>query len=1062
MGIDTDDLKILVHRTLQFLMKSCHQCAKNHPLVFSIVLLFVILYIFFPSLFSILFYSSPFVICAAFYLGGRLGFGNIQNLKKDDSRTSAVSSVEAHKSDQRPRKDDNEEGFEKQKVVSEATLRNDLVHRSLICEMPMKIREEKSVDFDSTKSVSTSFDAVATREVEREASIPGTSQLNGMDQNSKPSQKFISDISESDAECQEDDDDDEPQEETNKAVQWTEDDQRNLIDLGSSEIERNRRLESLIAKRRARKLLTMQPRRNLMDFGDNYVQVASIIAARPVDNPDGQPGSAPSVLLPARSPFDLPYDPHEEKPVLTGGSFVEEFFNSQPKDISFCRHESFIRGPSFIGDLGEDPVARSLPGFLMKPKTSDGPGISRFRRLSDMEEHAKLLYKELHKEDQLNGPQVHSYDQTKIMPLEENLVKQELPQEDKPALVTDIAESKAVQLLNKEGKLLRTNEEDDAKTKGNVKGSVIDMKITEITADEAELKLGFIGEKVDDPSSPSSSEVSEDTHIVHADKNEAFRNSVKKVLTCLIPKNKGFGKEKIGPPIENLFDSSPTARHPTKMEERSFYTGRPFHTPNLSISSDMLVEVSEASSPTFNAEVNTPTDRESLAYDADVDKDVNSGDEDLWGASPHPVIFEEFEPRFRVHETGEMGKSPLGLSILSSTPIESSGQPEKIVDQTMEDASSPSSPSSIVLKDSRPEILDFYHKINDQDPQVSTDAQSSRSSVSSSSEHLPDRVQGKQEQVIHNLVVLPAGDVGSRTKQEQESSRVDSQQMIRQEATTPFGRSSILVDNSQVGQHGTQGGHSEAGESSDHSVSPVSHSELVLEQASIDLSLSPRSVLQESVIMDEVDPASNEQIMLIEDHFLFRNPDSQSSVLVDNSQGQQDGNDVDSEARQSSHNSVSPVMQLEVVVEQVPIDLCLSPKSVLEDNVTLDEVASTSSEHNMLIDVHQSDGVMVRNNPQYDRQENHSILDEGRHLEYLIKQSSPGGIVEAAKTAATADNVSMRESPIHEDDSKPDESIQDGVINGSSSSSSQQTADTLPIPVEEASHKLDIESEAKV
>ncbi|KAI3440124.1 uncharacterized protein J3R85_003980 [Psidium guajava] len=54
----------------------------------------------------------------------------------------------------------------------------------------------------------------------------------------------------------------------------------------------------------------------------------------PFDGPDdfsynvGLPpilGSTPSILLPRRNPFDIPYDPNEEKPDLKGDSFQQEF-----------------------------------------------------------------------------------------------------------------------------------------------------------------------------------------------------------------------------------------------------------------------------------------------------------------------------------------------------------------------------------------------------------------------------------------------------------------------------------------------------------------------------------------------------------------------------------------------------------------------------------------------------------------------------------------------------------------------------------------------------------------
>lgn len=53
----------------------------------------------------------------------------------------------------------------------------------------------------------------------------------------------------------------------NKAMEWTTDDQKNLMDLGTPEIERNKRLESLIASQKARKLFSLQVRRTLRNMG---------------------------------------------------------------------------------------------------------------------------------------------------------------------------------------------------------------------------------------------------------------------------------------------------------------------------------------------------------------------------------------------------------------------------------------------------------------------------------------------------------------------------------------------------------------------------------------------------------------------------------------------------------------------------------------------------------------------------------------------------------------------------------------------------------------------------
>uniref|UniRef100_A0A803PV92 Uncharacterized protein n=1 Tax=Cannabis sativa TaxID=3483 RepID=A0A803PV92_CANSA len=146
----------------------------------------------------------------------------------------------------------------------------------------------------------------------------------------------------------------------NKAMEWTEDDQKNLMDLGLSEIERNRRLESLIAKRRARTLFQIQAEKGLIDL-DGVVPTSTTIAPvfvsrdSPFEVPIGEaneneslqvPGSAPSILLPMQNPFDLPYDPLEEKPNLMADSFQQEFAAVNQKEMLYCRHESFKVGVS--------------------------------------------------------------------------------------------------------------------------------------------------------------------------------------------------------------------------------------------------------------------------------------------------------------------------------------------------------------------------------------------------------------------------------------------------------------------------------------------------------------------------------------------------------------------------------------------------------------------------------------------------------------------------------------------------------------------------------------------
>lgn len=186
--------------------------------------------------------------------------------------------------------------------------------------------------------------------------------------------------------------DGENHEETKSAITWTEQDQKNLMDLGTSEIERNQRLENLILRRRARKSTNLFAEKNLIDLesSDLPFNIAPISTRRPnpFDLPHDDyddlglppiPGSAPSVLLQRRNPFDIPYDSSEEKPDLKGDGFQEDF-TSQSKEPIFRRHESFNVGPSMFAPRRQDVKMR--PYFVPERTISEESSSSLFQRQS--------------------------------------------------------------------------------------------------------------------------------------------------------------------------------------------------------------------------------------------------------------------------------------------------------------------------------------------------------------------------------------------------------------------------------------------------------------------------------------------------------------------------------------------------------------------------------------------------------------------------------------------------------------------------------------------------------
>ncbi|KAK4724723.1 hypothetical protein R3W88_027502 [Solanum pinnatisectum] len=205
------------------------------------------------------------------------------------------------------------------------------------------------------------------------------------------------DVSEDQEEVEvaDDENEDDEEEETRdtegpkSAITWTEEDQRNLMDLGTSELERNQRLESLIARRRSRKNMGLTDGKSLIDLVTaDFMPPISMARQNPFDLPNDNygpglppiPGSAPSILLPRcrRNPFDLPYDPSEEKSDLTGDTFEQEIITSQPKETFFRRHESFNVGPSIVGLNKKD--TRFRPYFVPDVMAAEGISYSPFQR----------------------------------------------------------------------------------------------------------------------------------------------------------------------------------------------------------------------------------------------------------------------------------------------------------------------------------------------------------------------------------------------------------------------------------------------------------------------------------------------------------------------------------------------------------------------------------------------------------------------------------------------------------------------------------------------------------
>ncbi|KAK4404672.1 hypothetical protein Sango_0835800 [Sesamum angolense] len=290
--------------------------------------------------------------------------------------------------------------------------------------------EDGDLDSDSDRAESSSPDA-SMADI-----IPMLDELHPLLDEEAPRPVHISrDGSDEDLEAADDDNEDvedeedgqgDKEEQTKSAITWTEEDQKNLMDLGSSEIERNQRLENLMLRRRARKNMGVFPERNLIDLesADLPFNITPISTRRqnPFDLPHDSfddsglppiPGSAPSILLPRRNPFDIPYDSSEEKPDLMGDGFQEEFTSTiQSREPFFRRHESFNVRPSIFAPSRQDVKMR--PYFVPERTFSEESSYSSFQRqLSE-----------------LSDSKVSSVPETESIGSVEDLQERKLPEED--------------------------------------------------------------------------------------------------------------------------------------------------------------------------------------------------------------------------------------------------------------------------------------------------------------------------------------------------------------------------------------------------------------------------------------------------------------------------------------------------------------------------------------------------------------------------------------------------------------------------------------------------------
>ncbi|CAN7036218.1 unnamed protein product [Brassica rapa subsp. trilocularis] len=406
MGINTKDIGTLVWKILRITTKNIYTCVRKYPVISGVSASTFLLYTFLPRLFYFIICSSPFIACSVFYLR--------KHLRSKPSKIETINTANALPPF-------SPEGSER------GTRRADLKHQRSVRRNARRKVEEVGKDWDSSQASEDERDQVilttlygefpnpqkfkkdkaflATQEFSFEPNLDEEKRdkafLASQEYSSEPNlnevnvsvlhpyERLTSGGGETEVECSSSSSSSEGEEKESfpkdtKIIAWTDDDQKNLLDLGNSEMERNKRLEHLITRRRTRRQVLLAAERSLMDMEVPPVCVGRNYFGLDHDENymiDGlqMPESAPSVLLPTKNPFDLPYGPQEEKPNLSGDSFHQEFSeaNPNPRESFFSHHESFCRRnfpPSEV-DSRLEQWKKSTDGLLRPQQGSDDDGL---------------------------------------------------------------------------------------------------------------------------------------------------------------------------------------------------------------------------------------------------------------------------------------------------------------------------------------------------------------------------------------------------------------------------------------------------------------------------------------------------------------------------------------------------------------------------------------------------------------------------------------------------------------------------------------------------------------
>ncbi|XP_073221009.1 uncharacterized protein [Cicer arietinum] len=350
MGLNARDIQLHLFRVIHISIGKSFTFMKKHPKVSCALLVFFIMYIFLSCIYNLLLFLSPFLVFTSilvriFWSSEQTNIGcvekngeekrveakNLPNMVLKNERRGKLYKYPSHNATSRRRnftrkKLDVYGDLEQKAKDLSAVFRNDFTKKNTEIRSGLKFLEKEMDPLDykflERKRVEAPEKPLMISEPSMVDLVTCSASNDGQEKRTEKIEDEKKAIEDS----------------NNKGVEIKEDDQKKLMDLGISEMESNKRLESLIARRRARKQLKLEIENGLIDIESiSPSQIAPLLISRinPFDSPRDfddieMPGSAPTAL---RSPFDIPYEPFEEKPNLKGDIFYHEFANDLPLEL---------------------------------------------------------------------------------------------------------------------------------------------------------------------------------------------------------------------------------------------------------------------------------------------------------------------------------------------------------------------------------------------------------------------------------------------------------------------------------------------------------------------------------------------------------------------------------------------------------------------------------------------------------------------------------------------------------------------------------------------------------